>query len=235
MTRWFDYEPEVLNVIRRFVRPGDCAIDAGACVGVHACVMGKLAGEDGLVLAFEPQLESFKVLAYTVHVVNKLNNIACLNMGLWKCDERRELWSLAKVGYSSFYHYATDAVSSEQVECRALDSLLGENNHPRLIKIDCEASEVEVLCGAHDILSRGVDCVVVELNYYLMNIMKQSDALIRGYMAELGYDMYLINISDGKGGYTPIKVGRGQKIKLQGGSHINVMFSTDEKVRERWQ
>jgi FkbM family methyltransferase len=237
LTRWYEYEPEVLNVIRRVVKPGDCVIDAGACIGTHACVMGALAGENGLVLAFEPNMESYKVLVYTVHVVNKLNNVDCLRVGLWSSDEWRELWSLDKVGYSSFHHYATDATHSERVECRRLDSLLGTTNHPRLIKIDCEGTEIEVLKGAHNILARGVDCVIVELNYYLMKILKSSDALIRGYMGELGYDMFLINIGDAKTGelHAPIKVNRGQRIEIHNGSHVNVMFSTEEKVKEYWQ
>ena len=98
------YEPEITNVIERFAEPGDCVIDAGASIGFHTCFMSKLVGESGLVLAFEPQLESYKHLLQHVHVANKLNNVACLRTALWKFDcPELELWSMSEIGYSSFH------------------------------------------------------------------------------------------------------------------------------------
>lgn len=232
----FGYEPEVINVIERFVEPGDCVIDAGASIGFHTCLMAKLVGEEGVVLAFEPQLESFKYLAHHVHVANQLNNVACFRMALWKFDcPALELWSVEDIGYSSFHRYM-DAVGSEMVEGRALDTLLVAD-HPRLIKIDCEGTEAEVLCGAQRILERGVDCVVLELNYHLFEHTGRTDRVIREYMAALGYDMFLISMADGKGngGFKdPVKVAPEVAITLSGGHHINVMFSTEDKVRQRW-
>lgn len=230
------YEPEILNVIERFVQPGDCVVDAGASIGFHTCFLSKMVGESGIVIACEPQLESFKYLAHHVHVANKLANVACLRLALWKFDTPNlELWSVDDIGYSSFHRYEK-ATSSEIVEGRSLDSLLiNGNDHPRFIKIDCEGTEAEVLCGAREILARGVDCVVLELNYFLMEQTNRDDRVIRQFMAELGYDMFLINLGDGNGGYQPpFKVDPSLKIELSGGHHINVMFSTEQKVKERW-
>ena len=231
------YEPEVINVIEKFLRPGDCAIDAGACIGYHTCLMAKLVGETGLVIAFEPQFKAFKYLCHHVHVANKLNNVECLRMALWKCDQHDlNLWSVRDVGYSSFHKYI-DSHTYEQVEGRCLDTLLVvEENHPRLIKIDCEGTEPEVLCGAFNVLDRGVDAVIVELNYHLLKETGRSDRVIRDYMKALGYDMFLISIADKeRGGFRyPIKVEPEVPILLEHGHHVNVLFSTEQKVRERW-
>jgi FkbM family methyltransferase len=233
----YGYEPEVVNVVERFAKPGDVVVDAGASIGFHSCLMGKLVGPEGVVLAFEPQLESFRYLVHHVHVTNKLNNIACLRLALWKCDRKElELWSTKDIGYSSFHH-SWGAVASEIVEGRALDTfLIDEKDHPRLIKIDCEGTEAEILCGAEKILKRGVDAVILELNYFWLEQTHRSDRIIRGYMASLGYDMFLINIRDGAGAplHPPMKVEPQTEIKLSGGHHINVLFSTEEKVKERW-
>ncbi len=228
------YEPEILNVMERFVEPGDVVVDAGACIGFHTCFLSKLVGEAGLVFAFEPQLESMEYLVHHVHVANKLNNVALFKCALWKCDvPELELFSVKDIGYSSFHRYA-DFTKSEKVEGRTLDTLL-VHYHPRLIKIDCEGTEAEVLCGAHNMLARGVDCVVLELNFHLMQNTNRSDRVIREYMSALGYDMFLINIGDGHGGYQrPSKVEPHLNIKLDGGHHINVMFTTQKKVDERW-
>lgn len=231
----YGYEPEVMNAMEHFVEPGDCVIDAGASVGLHTCFMSKLVGETGIVMAFEPHLESFGYLAHHVHVMNKLNNVACLRMALWKTDwPALKLWTVENgLGYSSFHRYK-DADEPEIVEGRSLDTLL-INDHPRLIKIDCEGTEAEVLCGAAETLGRGVDCVIMELNYNLMDQTGRNDMAIRQYMQALGYDMFLINLGDAKGGFRyPHKVLLENTIKLEGGYHVNVMFSTEEKVAQRW-
>ena len=60
-----------------------------------------------------------------------------------------------------------------------------------MIKIDCEGTEPKFCCGAHDMLRRGVDCVILEFNYFIFNNTGRSDRVIREYMAELGYEMFL--------------------------------------------
>lgn len=238
------YEPEVCKVIDKFVQPGDCAIDVGACVGFFAVYMSKIVGENGLVIAFEPQLESYRHLLRNVLVEHKCNNVACVKTALWKCDmPELKLFSITEVGYSSMHHFDPHYVGSqlytyqpETVEGRSLDTWMEGNNHPRFIKIDVEGCELEVLMGAQHLLRRGVDCVVLEFNYYIFEQTRRQDRDIRSFMAELGYECFLISIDDG----TPIKVPLDRKIVLngplnQGGArYINVMFSTEDKVRERW-
>jgi FkbM family methyltransferase len=232
------YEPEVINVLEHFLELGDCVIDAGACVGHHSCLMSKLVGSGGLVLAFEPMLVAFRDLVRHVHTANKLDNVACFKLALWKEDvPSLKLWSMGQtVGYSSFHHINPEASVFEVVEGCALDGLLGPKEHPRLIKIDCEGTEYEILLGAKNILTKGVDCVILEFNYHILKETNCSDREIRNFMAALGYDMFLININDNvNGGFQyPIKVGSDVTIELQGGDHINVMFSTQEKVQQRW-
>ena len=48
------YEPEVLWVMLRALKPGDIVIDIGANVGFFSVIMAKLVGQDGAVVAFEP-------------------------------------------------------------------------------------------------------------------------------------------------------------------------------------
>jgi FkbM family methyltransferase len=231
------YEPEVANVIERFVKPGHLCIDAGASVGFFTCLFSELVGPSGLVIAFEPNRESFRHLKRNINK-RGLNNVKAYHNALWKCDlPELRLFSVEEIGYTSICHYAR-AAYTEVVEARALDSLLPPNEHPNFLKIDCEMSELEILYGAEKTLKAGVDCVVLEFNFHLMVQNGLSDREIRDYMAELGYDMFLINIKgDDRGFSYPIKVDRATKIVLQPGEimHLNVMFSTDEKVRDRWK
>lgn len=229
------YEPDVINICEKFLEPGDIAVDAGASIGFHTCLMSKLVGPTGLVLAFEPQEESFKLLQKHVYAVNQLNNVGCVKAALWKePNEHLMLWNVEDLGYSSFHRYAS-AVSSEEVEGVTLDFALEGVGHPRLIKIDCEGTEPEVVLGALNVLERGVDAVIMELNFHLFEQTGRSEMELRKAMVSMGYDMFFINVANKQGGFLPpYLVHKDLHLKLQGGHHINVLFSTEEKVKARW-
>ena len=185
-------------------------------------------------------LESYKALLRNVLVEHKCNNVACIKAAAWKYDDPElTLFSFKDIGYSSMHHYYTDSYP-ETVEGRSLDTWMAGNNHPRFIKIDCEGTEMEVLVGARDILKKGVDCVVLEFNYHILQKTGRQDRDIRQYMANLGYDCFLINIGYYGHYENPIKVPPDKKINIHGINgaddtpYINVMFSTEEKVKQRW-
>lgn len=226
------YEPEVVEVLENFLEPGDFAVDAGASIGFHTCVMAKLVGDDGLVLAFEPEERSFKILQNHVYAINNLTNTGLIRAAAWKenCTGLR-LWNTEEMGYSSFHKYL-NANTYDEVEGFVLDDIFVKAGHPRLIKIDCEGTEPEVLLGAQEALTKGVDAVILELNYHLLYHTRRSDRVIRDSMTQLGYDMFIPGIKDPEG--LPYYVDPMMNIVLKGGHHINVLFSTKEKVRERW-
>jgi FkbM family methyltransferase len=56
-------EQEVVDNLRRYLRPGDVAIDIGAHTGDTALPMALAVGAEGCVLAFEPNRYVFRVLA----------------------------------------------------------------------------------------------------------------------------------------------------------------------------
>lgn len=229
------YEPEVVNVAAHIVRPGDWVVDAGASVGFFSRLFSNLVGNTGAVFAFEPNQESFDHLQRNI-VKHQLNNVVAHRVALWSKDlEELKLWSVDEIGYTSVCEYYNQT-NSEIVSACALDNFWRFQKQPSFIKIDCEMAEYEILRGAEQTLRRGVDGVVLEFNFHLMMQNKMSDMLIRNFMVDLGYDMFLISIGDGQGGYRdPIKADRDKHLMLDGGIHINVMFSTEEKVRERWK
>ena len=229
------YEPEVVSVLQRFIEPGDLVVDVGASVGYHTCIMAHLVGPEGIVLAIEPHEKSFEHLVAHVRE-NKFGNVGCLRLGLWHKDcPELPLWSIDHLGYSSPHRMYLEAIETDRTEGRALDTLL-IRDHPRLIKIDVEGAEPEVLWGAQRILGRGVDAVIVEINYEILRIMGRTDRPLREFMKELGYDMYIVNIA-GDGQFNlgaPYLVPLQKTIDLKNIWHMNVLFSTEREVNRRW-
>ncbi len=77
MHRSFAYgswEPEVVEVVRQYVKPGMTALDIGAQSGYFSLLLSKLVGPGGNVIAFEPLPANFRVLEENVHL-NGLTNV----------------------------------------------------------------------------------------------------------------------------------------------------------------
>src|ERR1700759_4504087 len=60
---WCDFEIQLLS---RFINPGDTVVDVGANIGTHTVAFANLVGAGGVVPAFEPQRRLFQMLSGNV-------------------------------------------------------------------------------------------------------------------------------------------------------------------------
>lgn len=222
------HEPEVADVMLRFLQPGMCALDCGANDGYFTGFMSHLVGPSGLVVAFEPDTRLYEHLA---HNCADLENVTLSRHALWSIDCPKEFHRAQFSGYSSFMKYDDINVESYMVLARSLDSLL-LSPHPHFIKVDCEGADENVLRGAEQILRRGVECVTCELNFYINYKLGSSDGSLRQYMNSLGYDCFLLENK-----CKPLYVSPECSINLtgRGMSLVNAMFAKRERVEELWQ
>jgi len=147
------------DIVQQFSpKEGDIVIDVGAAFGFYSIVASKMVGQDGKVVAIEPQSDSFDMLNKNIKL-NKLTNISTLNYAV---SSRRTTLKL----YSSYSTVQERAGQSPQhyIEVRAdtLDNLLGQLDLDKAnwIKIDVEGAELEVLKGAAEIMSKSSDLVL---------------------------------------------------------------------------
>jgi len=187
------YEPEVVNIISKVVRADDFVIDAGANLGFFTMIMSQLVGKDGLVMAFEPDPKIFAELNQNIYA-NQFTNVITSDLALADDDCEADFWVYPKSGYSSFMPY--DESVPHKVQVRKLDTLLQAFPVPRFMKIDCEGAEPWILRGAEKILRRGVDYIVTEMNYEMMEDFNLSKTDMREFMHSLGYHMFLISLRD---------------------------------------
>jgi FkbM family methyltransferase len=232
------YEPEVVNIISRVVRKDDLVIDAGANNGFFTLLMSQLVGRAGLVMAFEPDPNAYKELAFNIEI-NGFHNVVASDVALWDCDGEKDFWIYPKSGYSSFSKYT----GSERrvVQTRKLDGLLTGFKAPRFMKLDCEGAEPWILRGAEDTLRRGVDYVIAELNYEIIDSFGQSRTLLRDYMASLGYHCFLISVKEPDcDDYKIVRLEHGIELTLRSecetrARQVNLLFSrrSDPMATER--
>jgi FkbM family methyltransferase len=167
-----EHEPEVQQAIEAVVQPGWVVFDVGAAIGVFALGIAKLVGPGGRVVAFEADPGQAERLRQ--HVArNKLDSIV-------KVVEAAA-WSDNSAGSIPFRR-GSRMKTQGGVESGSVRPILGDGElirvpvtsldayvasagvEPRLIKIDVEGAEYQVLCGSHALFAAHRPLIIAEIH-----------------------------------------------------------------------
>lgn len=167
------WEPHVVRNLQEHVAPGTVALDVGAYIGTHALLMGRLAGPEGHVYAFEPQRKIYRELRRNIEL-NGLANVTALRYAVGaetrivEMNPPREIGVVeasgrekATVGKALGEGGVAVGAGGDRAEMRPLDSF-GFGN-VSLLKIDVEGFEDQVLAGAERLLRESRPVILVEI------------------------------------------------------------------------
>jgi len=170
------------KLIRAHVRPGMVVVDAGANIGTHTLALANMVGPSGAVLAFEPQRMSFQILCGNM-ALNSVTNARCYHAAVGAEAGKINVPALDYSLPNNFGGLSLNLdIPGEQVDLKTLDSF--ELPALRLLKIDVEGMELNVLQGAVQTIEKYKPCLYVENDR-----MQNSPALMQ-YIGSLGYEMY---------------------------------------------
>jgi FkbM family methyltransferase len=153
------HEPGLTKfLLTRFAGPSErYFIDAGANIGYFSCLMSKLAGPAGRVLAIEPEPGNLALLNQNLRA-NNLSNVtvhACA-LGASEGSAMLGLYKPSNRGRHSIVD--SGQKSAIEVPVTTLDNLTRKSGNDStswsLVKIDVEGYEAFVLEGAKETLSR---------------------------------------------------------------------------------
>lgn len=139
-------EPEVM-LLRALVRTGDVVVDVGANIGTHVVPLASMVGATGFVHAFEPQRMPFQLLCGNV-ALNGLGNVWAYPKAVGVSSGEIQLPDLPppEVPFNFGAVPLTKQGPGEKVDLMTIDSL--SLTTCRLIKVDVEGMEADVLEGA---------------------------------------------------------------------------------------
>lgn len=144
------YEFAKRRAFEAAVTAGATVFDVGAHVGFYTLLASTLAGRDGRVFAFEPEPRSLRYLREHLRL-NDVTNVTIIEAAV-----------SAATGVARFNEgprFSTGRLSEDggiTVRTVALDELVatGQVPMPQCIKIDVEGTELDVLAGARQILTK---------------------------------------------------------------------------------
>jgi len=163
-----DLDRKITWVCSRLVRPGDTVLDIGANLGLVTFILSSLVGPSGTVHSFEP------IPAMQELIERSRDRNGATNIRLHKCALGAESSVLSlsvprgHAGSASFMAERRHADSDQiDVPVRTLSEVLDDEGIGpiRLVKIDVEGFEPQVLAGAEAHFSRNApDAILFELN-----------------------------------------------------------------------
>lgn len=150
-----EFSEAEVSFFKQAATPGDVVVEVGANIGAHTIMLAKAVGEQGKVIAFEPQRRVAQVLNANI-ALNELNNVMCYTMGL---GAQNEIAQIPDLDFSQTNNIGGLAIGTypgvtqySSVEIRTLDSF--HLPQIKLLKIDVEGMEKMVLDGAKETIAR---------------------------------------------------------------------------------
>ena len=142
------------QLLRRLIRPGMQIVDVGANVGLYSLLLAELAGDEGSVLAFEPEPNLFAMLLVNC-ARNEVRNVTAQQLALGQRNGRVIFQRSAFNSGDNRLGRRTSAHEPIEVELVCFDDLHPEAA-PDFIKIDVQGHELDVLSGMERALQASV-------------------------------------------------------------------------------
>jgi len=174
------YEKDTTALFKKIIKPDMIIVDIGAHIGYYSRIFSKLTKERGVVYAFEPDSDNYKLLKFNAKNVKILNEALSDKTGSISFYKSNNTGCHSLVAQNSVKEVTT-------VPTQTLDNFIQRNKIAKidLIKIDVEGGEPIVFAGCGNIFQQSSLMVVMEFTpanfkksglspfFFLNNLQKQ--------------------------------------------------------------
>jgi len=156
------YEKSESKFIKSICFKGMKALDIGANIGYYSTLISQVAGENGLILALEPDPESYKYLDKTINSF-KIKNVLHFPIAASDIKQKLPLF-ISKDNRGDNRLYQNEQLREQiEVDCLTIDELLEGNNLKTLdfIKIDVQGYEPKVFKGMKKVIKNSEKLILL--------------------------------------------------------------------------
>jgi FkbM family methyltransferase len=184
------FEPAETQLVADILDSGDTFIDVGAHIGWFTTLAAWRVGSAGLVLACEPYPDNARALEANLGL-NRISNVRIVGAAIGS-----EAGSLRLTGSESgavtalnrAHGYSTQGRHID-VSVQTLDEVASGVEVVKLLKVDVEGWEPQVLRGATRTLARTAN-VLIEVNRPLLRFASSSEEEIIGILSAAGFTSF---------------------------------------------
>ena len=179
-----EYCEERVQLLRSVLQPGDIAVEVGAYIGVTTLALSRAVGSTGAVIAIEAQRLAHQMLCANL----ALNSMTNVYAPLMAADEEQGqlvapiLSPMAQNNFAALGLKDQEWEGGDAVPTNTVDSF--ELQHCRLLAVDAEGMEVEVLRGAEATLATCAPIV------YVANHRRDKSPALISHLLDRGYQLF---------------------------------------------
>ncbi len=185
------FEPEIVDIAKRYIKPGTTVLDVGSCFGQMALLFSDFVGPTGEVLAFEADDYVAEILRKNI-AANGRTNIRVYQNAVHERNGETAYYPVPDfVRFGSYGSYGIDprATTGRKVVTLTIDSL--ELAKPiSFMKIDIQGSDLLALKGAAATIRRHRMPIVFEFEEQFQSEFKTS---LKDYMDFLDSVSYKVH------------------------------------------
>lgn len=193
-----EYERILLDEILKTLDNGSTFVDLGANEGFFSIIASSKCGNDGNIIAIEPQQSMVQVINTNINL-NGINNITIIKKGVSNVLGKTRIINYPSINtgasrIGSSWRYRL--YKSEEIELDTLDNILSSCNVNIVdaIKIDIEGYEYNALMSANDLLNRKlIKNLFVEIHPQYLKDLNQTADMVREFMESKSYNFREIN------------------------------------------
>jgi len=148
-----ELEPGVRRLIQKILHPTDVFVDVGANIGMHTIAAGKNVQQGGRVIAFEPYPPTMHLLEQSIFLNGLAETVELKPYAVANVAGEVPFYMGATSGHHSLYVPAdASPLKTVSVPVVRLDDVLGRDLIVKLVKVDVEGAEIDVVKGGLSIL-----------------------------------------------------------------------------------
>jgi FkbM family methyltransferase len=162
------WEMWITQVLLRYVKPGMHVVDIGANLGYYSLLLADCVGPQGHLWAIEPNPEVFDLMRQSMEINGLLSQATLVQKACGSSHGERLILKVpvrypadATTAINAFEASPDVAVKKFECETTCLDTLLREQGHLDLIKIDAEGAEQAIWEGMQGVLRQHTQMVIV--------------------------------------------------------------------------
>lgn len=148
------YEEFETELVKKEIRRGDVVLDIGANIGYYTLLFAKLVGENGKVIAFEPDPTNFALLKRNVEI-NGYKNVVLVQKAVSNKSGKLKLYlSEDNKGDHRIYNSHDNRKFVEIEGIKLDDYFKDENRKINFVKMDIQGAEGGAVQGMFELLMK---------------------------------------------------------------------------------